>query len=101
MNKKQKNRKLISQNKRNRIINKKYTSTIKTLTKFLLIKLNNFVLLKLPTEILKVKNELMNFRNNLYSIIDKSVKKNVIKKNNAARKKSKIQNLVTKTINKI
>jgi hypothetical protein len=33
MSKKQENRKLISQNKRNRIINKRYTSTIKTLTK--------------------------------------------------------------------
>jgi ribosomal protein S20 len=33
MSKKQENRKLITQNKRNKIINKRYTSTIKTLTK--------------------------------------------------------------------
>lgn len=100
MNKKQKNRKLINQNKRNRIVNKKYTSTIKTLTKFLLIKIKSFIQLKLPDEILKVKNELINFKNSLYSIIDKSVKKDVIQKNNAARKKSKIQKLVTEAINK-
>jgi hypothetical protein len=32
MNKKQRNRKIVSQNKRNRIINRRYTSTIKTLS---------------------------------------------------------------------
>ena len=38
MNKKQRNRKIVSQNKRNRIINRRYTSTIKTLSKLFLSK---------------------------------------------------------------
>jgi len=38
MNKKQKNRKQVTQNKRNRIINKRYVSTIKTLVKLFLNK---------------------------------------------------------------
>ena len=38
MNKKQRNRKIVAQNKRNRIINKRYISTTKTLFKLLLIK---------------------------------------------------------------
>ena len=33
MNKKQRNRKIVAQNKRNRIINRRYSSTIKTLSK--------------------------------------------------------------------
>ena len=36
--------------------------------------------------------------NNLYSIIDKAVKKQVIHKNNAARKKSNL-NKLSKTVN--
>ena len=39
MTKKQRNRKLVTQNKRNRIINRRYISTIKTLTKLFNIKL--------------------------------------------------------------
>ena len=42
MNKKQRNRKLITQNRRNRIINRRYTSTIKTLSKLFTIKLKSF-----------------------------------------------------------
>jgi small subunit ribosomal protein S20 len=74
MNKKLRNRKHIKQNKRNRIINRRYTSTIKTL----------FKLLNLKVE----KLEAQSILNNLYSIIDKAVKKDVIHKNTAARKKS-------------
>ena len=33
MNKKQRNRKIVAQNNRNRLINRRYTSTIKTLSK--------------------------------------------------------------------
>ena len=33
MNKKQRNRKTVAQNKRNRVINRRYVSTIKTLSK--------------------------------------------------------------------
>ena len=42
MSKKQENRKLILQNNRNRIINKRYISTIKSLTKLFQIKIKSF-----------------------------------------------------------
>ena len=41
MNKKQRNRKLVTQNKRNRLINRRYTSTIKTLSKLFTTKIKN------------------------------------------------------------
>jgi small subunit ribosomal protein S20 len=90
MNKKQKNRKLVKQNKRNRIVNRRYVSTIKNL--FKLIK-NKLKILSSNLEIeseKELKLELKNLMNSIYSIIDKSVKKNVLHKNNAARKKSTI-----------
>lgn len=90
MNKKQRNRKLIAQNNRNRIINRRYTSTIKTLSKFFLNKVKiyqNQANIELQAEIKKQTFELLN---NLYSIIDKAVKKDVIHRNTGARKKSKM-----------
>lgn len=97
MNKKQKNRKDILQNKRNRVVNRRYISTIKSLTKLIKSKVKNSNN-DLDTESkTTLKNETKKVMNNLYSFIDKAVKKNVIHKNNAARKKSKI-NKLTKTI---
>jgi small subunit ribosomal protein S20 len=90
MNKKQRNRKLVNQNKRNRIINRRYSSTIKTLLKLFSLKIKVF---KNNSDILeksKIKTETERVLTNLYSIIDKAVKKGVIHKNNAARKKSKV-----------
>ena len=89
MNKKQRNRKLVSQNKRNRIINRRYTSTIKTLSKLFLSKVK--VLNTETTSDIKsqLKKESVGLIKNLYSIIDKAVKKGVIHKNTAARKKSR------------
>jgi small subunit ribosomal protein S20 len=89
MNKKQRNRKLVSQNKRNRIINRRYTSTIKTLSKLFLSKVK--VLNTETTSDIKsqLKKESLGLIKNLYSIIDKAVKKGVIHKNTAARKKSR------------
>jgi small subunit ribosomal protein S20 len=96
MSKKQENRKLIAQNKRNRIINKRYTSTIKTLSKLFNLKIKS-VSNEISTETKdKVKLETFNVIKNLYSIIDKAVKKNVIHKNTAARKKSKFGKLFSK-----
>ena len=40
--KKQRNRKLVKQNRRNRIVNKRYTSTIKTLSKLFTHKISDF-----------------------------------------------------------
>jgi small subunit ribosomal protein S20 len=90
MNKKQKNRKLVSQNQRNRIINRRYLSTIRTLAK--LIKAQDLLQKNEKEEnekntIIAKKQKLVNA---FYSIVDKAVKKNVIHKNTAARKKSKL-----------
>ena len=105
MNKKQKNRKIICQNKRNKLINKRYTSTIKTLTKLFLNEIKKAELSK--TEAFTSQNytsvstnikKITLLGNALFSILDKAVKKKVIHKNKAARKKSifekKKQNLL-------
>lgn len=92
MNKKQRNRKLISQNKRNKMINRRYSSTIKTLFKLFLVKTKNFEKTE-NTEKSILKNEIVKLSNVLFSVIDKAIKKNVIHKNTAARKKSKISKL--------
>jgi small subunit ribosomal protein S20 len=92
MNKKQRNRKIVTQNKRNGMINRRYSSTIKTLYKLFQTKIKFYNLLedtKLDEKI-KLKLEIKNITNNFYSILDKAVKKNVIHKNKAARKKSNI-----------
>ena len=96
MNKKQKNRKIVSQNKRNRIINRRYTSTIKTLSKLFLNKVK--VITDEPVSDLKsqLKKESLGLIKNLYSIIDKAVKKGVIHKNTAARKKSRFGKIAAK-----
>ena len=99
MNKKQKNRKIICQNKRNKLINKRYTSTIKTLSKLFALKVKEIELAKVSqnsdNQSIK-KPETFSILKNLYSIIDKAVKKGVIHKNTAARKKSKIGKLYFK-----
>jgi small subunit ribosomal protein S20 len=87
MNKKQRNRKLVAQNKRNRMINRRYSSTIKSLFKLFLAKNKNFDPILAES---KEKQVIQFIVNQLTSLIDKATKKNVIHKNNAARKKSKI-----------
>ena len=75
---------------RNRLINKSYKSTVKTLTKKTLENCEKYK--KEPSEDNKI---LVNTSlNNAFSLIDKAVKKNVLHKNNGANKKSKINNLV-------
>jgi small subunit ribosomal protein S20 len=86
MNKKQRNRKIVAQNNRNRLINRRYTSTIKTLSKIFWKKI-------------KEKDEKVQIQkivNNLYSIFDKAVKKGIVHKNTAARKKSKVGQIFTR-----
>jgi small subunit ribosomal protein S20 len=94
MNKKQRNRKIVTQNNRNRIINRRYSSTIKTLAKLFATKVKAFVgdldeEGQLRAQTTKVKKK-------LDSMIDKAVKKGVIHKNTAARKKSKVEKTFTK-----
>lgn len=98
MNKKQRNRKLVTQNKRNRMINRRYSSTIKTLSKLFMskVKSSSSNLQQNDEEKSKLKIETKTLVNKVYSIIDKAVKKGVIHKNTAARKKSRIGKMLIK-----
>jgi len=87
MNKKQKNRKIVTQNNRNRMINRRYISTIKTLAKLLI---KNMKEIKLQENIEKKKDTLIltsKILNTFFSFLDKAVKKRILHKNTVARKK--------------
>ena len=79
---------------RNRLINKSYKSTVKTLTKKTLENCEKYK--KEPSE--DNKNLLNASLNKAFSLIDKAVKKNILHKNNGANKKSKINNFVKTTL---
>ncbi len=79
---------------RNRLINKSYKSTVKTLTKKTIENCEKYK--KDPNE--DNKNLVQTSLNKAYSLIDKAVKKNVLHKNNGATKKSKINQLVKATL---
>lgn len=96
MNKKQRNRKLVLQNKRNRMINRRYSSTIKSLSKLLKLRIHNCITQDNVEIKLLAKNEILAILRNYYSILDKAVKKNVIHKNKAARKKSRFGIILNK-----
>ena len=78
---------------RNRLINKTYKSTVRTLTKKTLE--NCEIYKNEPNQ--ENKNLVKTSVNRAFSLIDKAVKKNVLHKNNGANKKSKINKFV-KTI---
>lgn len=95
MNKKQKNAKIRKQNKRNRMINRRYTSTIKTLMKQFknaLESYKNTIDLELKKNL---KINLLLTTNKLASFLDKAVKKQVIHKTRAAKKKSTFSKLIS------
>ena len=79
---------------RNRLINKSYKSTVRTLTKKTLESCENYK--KDPSE--GNENLVKTSLNKAFSLIDKAVKKNVLHKNNGANKKSKINKLVKTTL---
>ena len=79
---------------RNRIVNKSYKSTVKTLTKKTLENCEKYK--KEPNE--ENKNLVTSSLNKAFSLIDKAVKKNVLHKNNGANRKSKINNFVKTTL---
>ena len=79
---------------RNRLINKTYKSSVKTLTKRTLENCAKYK--KDPSE--DNKNLVKTSLNKAFSLIDKAVKKNVIHKNNGANRKSKINNFVKITL---
>ena len=78
---------------RNRLVNKSYKSTVRTLTKKTLINCEKY-----KNDPSSGNKDLVNTSlNQAFSLIDKAVKKNVLHKNNGANKKSRINKLV-KTI---
>ena len=79
---------------RNRLMNKSYKSTVKTLTKKTLINCEKYK--KEPSE--NNRNLVKESLNKAFSLIDKAVKKSVLHKNNGANRKSKINKLVKTTL---
>ena len=72
--------------KRNRLQNRFYKSSVRTLTKMFLKNLEAYKLSNDVNDKVKAQTLL----NSAYSLIDKASKKNVFHKNTAARKKSKL-----------
>ena len=91
-NKSAKKRVLIAE--RNRLINKSYKSTVRTLTKKTLENCEKYK--NDPNE--DNKSLVLSSLNKAFSLIDKAVKKNVLHKNNGANRKSKINNFVKITL---
>ena len=78
--------KRIKINERNRLTNRLYISSVRTLTKAFRKDLENYKVSKNPED----KEKLQILLNSVYSLIDKGTKKNIFHKNNAARKKAKL-----------
>ena len=78
---------------RNRLINKSYKSTIRTLSKRTVENCEKYK--KEPTD--DNRNLVKTSLNKAFSLIDKAVKKNVLHKNNGANRKSKMNNFVKTT----
>ena len=71
---------------RNRLRNRFYKSSVKTLTK---VFFTNLEIYKISPDVQK-KEKLQKLLNSVYSLIDKGTKKNIFHKNTAARKKAKL-----------
>ncbi len=75
---------------RNRLVNKSYKSTVRTLTKKTLANCEKY-----KQDPNSDNKDLVQLSvNQAFSLIDKAVKKNVLHKNNGANKKSRINKLV-------
>lgn len=79
-------KKRIKINERNRLQNRFYKSSVRTLIKGLLQDIKTYKTLKTPEMEKKIKKSLCS----IYSLIDKGTKKNIFHKNTAARKKSQL-----------
>ena len=75
---------------RNRLINKSYKSTVRTLTKKTLANCEKYK--QEPNA--DNKDQVQLSVNEAFSLIDKAVKKNVLHRNNGANKKSRINKFV-------
>jgi len=83
-------RKRIDIAKRNRLINKFYKSSTKTLIKNYVLQIKKY---KNSNDLLD-KTKAQNILNHIYSLFDKGVKKKVYHRNAAARKKSRLAALL-------
>jgi small subunit ribosomal protein S20 len=79
-------KKRIEITKRNRLRNRIYKSSVKTLIKRFLVYLNDYK----TSKNLEDKEKLKKTLSLIYSLIDKATKKNIFHKNKAARKKSQL-----------
>jgi small subunit ribosomal protein S20 len=79
-------KKRIDTNKRNRLRNRFYKSSLKTLIKKFLKELS----LSKESRNIDDMEKVQKTFNSIYSLIDKATKKNVLHKNNAARKKAQL-----------
>ena len=73
-------------NERNRLRNRFYKSSVRTLIKVFFKNLEAYKISKNPEE----KEEIRMILNSIYSLMDKGTKKNIFHKNAAARKKAKL-----------
>lgn len=80
--------KRIKTNERNRLKNRLYKSSVRTLTKTFLQNLDSYK----KSQSVEDKEKVQNLLNSIYSLIDKGTKKNVFHKNMASRKKSQLAN---------
>ncbi|MCP4330569.1 MAG: 30S ribosomal protein S20 [Alphaproteobacteria bacterium] len=87
-------KKRVKINNRNRIHNNNYKGLIKNFTKKILQSLKVYLLK--PTD--EKKKRILNLLNITYSQIDKAKNKNIISKNAAAHKKSRLIKKLNKTI---
>jgi small subunit ribosomal protein S20 len=81
-------KKRIGINERNRLTNRYYKSSVRTLIKMFFQDLEAYKTSQNPEE--KEKEKLKKILGSIYSLIDKGTKKNIFHKNAAARKKSKL-----------
>jgi small subunit ribosomal protein S20 len=79
-------RKRIEITERNRLRNRFYKSSVRTLIKKFFKELELYKASQKPEE----KENLQKTLNSVYSLIDKGTKKNIFHKNNAARKKARL-----------
>ena len=79
-------KKRIRTNERNRVQNRLYKSSVRTLTKKFLNTLEVYKDSKNPEE----KEKLTQMLGSVYSLIDKGTKRNIFHKNTAARKKAQL-----------
>ena len=79
-------KKRIEINKRNRLRNKYYKTSVRTLIKLFFAKLEIYK----NSQTVEDKKKVQEILNSVYSLMDKGTKKNIFHKNLAARKKAKL-----------